>query len=95
MTSFGLTCFAVHAISARRTVAGAASRAVDACARREAEGVEVGTDLCVAETRDLVVSVAFAEIALAVPQEGSSCKQTALFTLVYTPNQLNHPEIRQ
>ena len=74
MTSFGLTCFAVHAISARRTVAGAARRSVVTGARSEAEHDAISTLLCITEASDLIVDVALAEIAFTVPQERPTCK---------------------
>ena len=78
MTSFGLTCFAVHAISARRTVAGAARRSVVTGARSEAEHDAISALLRVAEPSDLIVDVALAEIAFTVPQERPTCKGTYL-----------------
>ena len=67
-----LTCLAVGANRAGRAAAVTRRRLVDADARGVAESRAVSTLLCVAKTRDLVVDVTLAEVALAVPQERSS-----------------------
>ena len=64
-----LTCFAVDASASSWTITGAAGRRVIAGARRETERDAVSALLRVAQTGELVVDVAAAEVALAVPQE--------------------------
>ena len=67
-----LTCLAVGADGAGWAAAAAGVRLVDADARGVAERCAVSALLGVAETRDLIVDVALAEMTLAVPLERSS-----------------------
>ena len=60
-----LTCFTVDANGSSWTITAAASRRVITDARRETERDAVSTLLRVAQTGELVVDVATAEVALA------------------------------